>query len=165
MPKARYAITKPYCRGHCKPPSGSRAGPGRGLGGESLEAADTFKRYWVHIQGGFLVMAEITHMLPANICRQFVFVITTTANTRWMVENFQLICYSQWVNATSQYNNSGSSRCSKWRNDQTLLAPCARNKRLQRKMTTGPFICKVTGGGGGLGWGSPKNICLLGGQR
>ena len=100
-------------------------------------------------------------MLPANICRQFFFVITTTANTCWMVENFQLICYSQWVNATSQYNNSGSSRCSKWRNDQTLLAPCARNKRLQRKMTN---IYKVTGGWENL-WGHPKNICLLGGSK
>ena len=60
-----------------------------------------------------------------------------------MVQNFQLICYSQRVNATSQYNDSGSSRCSKWPNGcksdgcsgETLLAPCTRKKRLQRKMT------------------------------
>ena len=36
----------------------------------------------------------------------------------YLVENFQLICYSQRVNATSQYNDSGSSRCSKWPNDR-----------------------------------------------
>ena len=62
-------------------------------------------------------MAEITRILAANICGQFCFVITTTASTRCLVENFQLICYSQRVNATSQYNDSGSSRCSKWPND------------------------------------------------
>ena len=58
-------------------------------------------------------MAEITRILGANICRQFFFVITTTASTRCLVENFQLICYSQRVNATSQYNDSGTSRGSK----------------------------------------------------
>ena len=56
-------------------------------------------------KGGFPVMAEITHILPANICRQFFFVITTTASTRCLVQNFQLICYSQQVNAASQYND------------------------------------------------------------
>ena len=35
----------------------------------------------------------------------------------WQVRNFQLICYSQRVTATSQYNDSGSARCSKWPND------------------------------------------------
>ena len=86
-------------------------------------------------------MAEITRILAANIRRQFFFVITTVASTRCLVQNFQLICYSQRVNATSQYNDSGSSTCSKMaeRSDgcsgQTLLAPCTRKKRVQRKMT------------------------------
>ena len=65
-------------------------------------------------------MAEITRILGANICRQFSFVITTTASTRGLVENFQLICYSHRVNATSQYNDSGTSRGSKWLNDRTV---------------------------------------------
>ena len=34
---------------------------------------------------------------------------------------FQLVCYSQRVNATSQYNDSGSSRCSKWSNDRMVV--------------------------------------------
>ena len=38
----------------------------------------------------------------------------------WQVQNFQLICYSQRVNATSQYNDSGSARCSKWPNDRMV---------------------------------------------
>ena len=62
-------------------------------------------------------MAEITRILAANIRRKFSFVITTTASTRCLVENVQLICYSQRVNATSQYNDSGRSRCSKWPNN------------------------------------------------
>ena len=45
-------------------------------------------------------MAEITRTFAANIPRQFFFVITTTESTRCLVENFQLICYSQRVNAT-----------------------------------------------------------------
>ena len=45
-------------------------------------------------------MAEITRILAVNICRQFFFVTTSTASTCCMVENFQLICYSQRVNAT-----------------------------------------------------------------
>ena len=79
-------------------------------------------------------MAETTR-------RQFFFVASTTASTRCLVQNFQLICYSQRVNATSQYNNvavrdvqngrTGWDRCS----GETLLAPCTREKRLQRKMT------------------------------
>ena len=86
-------------------------------------------------------MAEITRILTANIRRQFSFVITTAAITRCLVQHFQLICYSQRVNPTSQYNDSSSSTCSKCPNDldgcsgQTLLAPCIRKKRLQRKMT------------------------------
>ena len=51
-------------------------------------------------------MAKINGILAANICRQFFFVINTAARTRCLVENFQLIYYSQRVNATSQYNHS-----------------------------------------------------------
>ena len=65
-------------------------------------------------------MAKITRILTTNICRQFFFVITPTASTRCLVENFQLICYSQLANATSQYNDSGSSRCSKWTKDRMV---------------------------------------------
>ena len=46
-------------------------------------------------------MAEITRRLAVNIRRQFFFVIASTASTRCLVQNFQLICYSQRVNATS----------------------------------------------------------------
>ena len=59
-------------------------------------------------------MSEITRILAANIRGQFFFVMSTAASTRCLVQNFQLICYSQRVNATSQYNDSGSSTCSKW---------------------------------------------------
>ena len=55
-------------------------------------------------------MAEITRILAANTRTQFFFVITTTTSTSCLVQNFQLICYSHRVNATSQYNDSGSSR-------------------------------------------------------
>ena len=85
-------------------------------------------------------MAEITSILAAKIPRQFFF-ITTTASTRCLVQNLMLICYSQRVNATSQYNDSGISRRSKWPNDrdgcsgEILLASCTTKKRLQRKMT------------------------------
>ena len=65
-------------------------------------------------------MAEITHILAANIRKQLFFVITTTASTRCLVQNFHLICYSQRVNATSQYNDSGSSAFSKWLNDRMV---------------------------------------------
>ena len=65
-------------------------------------------------------MAEITRILTANIRRQFFFVSTTRASTRCLIQNFQLICYSQRVNAMSQYNDSGSSRCSKWQKDQIV---------------------------------------------
>ena len=66
-------------------------------------------------------MPEITRILPANTRRRFFFVITTTASTRCLVQNVQLICYSQRVNATSQHNDSGSSRCSKWPNDWMVV--------------------------------------------
>ena len=102
-----------------------------------LSVSNTIPR----LKGGFPVMAEITRILAANIPRQFFFVITTTANTPCLVQNFQLICYPQRVNATSQYNDSGSSRCSKWPKDRMVAVvkhcwlPCTRKKRLQRKMT------------------------------
>ena len=38
-------------------------------------------------------------------------------STRCLVQIFQLICYSQRVNAVSQYNDSGSS---KWPNDRMV---------------------------------------------
>ena len=66
-------------------------------------------------------MAEITRILAANIRRQFFIVITTTASMRCLVQNVELICYSQRVNATSQYNDSGNSRCSKWPNDRMVV--------------------------------------------
>ena len=65
-------------------------------------------------------MAEIARILAANIRRQFLFVIATAASTRCLVQNFQLICYSQRVNATSQYNDGGSSSCSTWPNDRMV---------------------------------------------
>ena len=71
-------------------------------------------------EGEFPVMAEITRILAANTRGQFFFVISTTASTRCLVQNFQLICYSQRVNATSQYNDSGCSRCPKWPNDRMV---------------------------------------------
>ena len=64
----------------------------------------------VRLEGGFPVMAKITHILAVNICRQFFFVINTAASTRCLVENFQLICCSQRINARSQYNYNGGSR-------------------------------------------------------
>ena len=92
----------------------------------------------IRLQADFLLWQK---SLAANICRQFFFVITAAASARNLVESFQLICYSQQVNATSQYNDSGSSRCFKMaeRSDscsgEKLLAPCTRKKTLQRKMT------------------------------
>ena len=62
-------------------------------------------------------MAEITRILAANIPG---LVINTAASTRCLVQNFQLICYLQPVNATSQYNDIGSSRCLKWPNDRMV---------------------------------------------
>ena len=60
-------------------------------------------------EGGFSVMAETTRTLAAKTRAQLFFVITITASTRCLVENFQLICYSHRLNATSQYDDSGSS--------------------------------------------------------
>ena len=65
-------------------------------------------------------MAEITRILAAKIRRQFCFVITTAASTHCLVHNFQPICYSQRVNATAQYKDSGSSARSKWPNDRMV---------------------------------------------
>ena len=79
-------------------------------------------------------MVEITRILAANIYRQFPFVITTTASTRCLVRNFQLIWYSQGVNATSQLNTT-TVVVQDVQNGRTMLAPCTRNKRLQRKVT------------------------------
>ena len=53
-------------------------------------------------------MAEITRKLAANIRRHFFFVITTAVTAHCLVENFQLLCYSQRVNATRQSDDSGS---------------------------------------------------------
>ena len=71
-------------------------------------------------------MAEITRILAANIRRQFFFVITTTVSTCCLVQNSQLICYSQRINSTPQYNDSGSSGCSKLPNDRmvTVVKHC-----------------------------------------
>ena len=86
---------------------------------------------------GFPVVSEIILKLAANICGQFFFVINTAASTHCLVQSFQLICCSQRVNTMSQYNDSGSSRCSKWpaeRSDgcsgEIFLAPCTRKNRL-----------------------------------
>ena len=65
-------------------------------------------------------MAKITRILTVNIRGQFFFTITTTANTRCLDQNFELICYSQKVNATSQYSASGRSRCSNGRTIEWL---------------------------------------------
>ena len=70
----------------------------------------------------------------------FSLVVTTTASTSRLVENFQLICCSQRVNATCQYDDSDSqvfkmAERSDGCSGETLLAPCARKKGLQRKMT------------------------------
>ena len=51
------------------------------------------------IKGGFPVVAEITHILAANISRQFFFVITTTGSTRCLVQNFQLITFALYKRA------------------------------------------------------------------
>ena len=101
-------------------------------------------------------MAEITRILPAYICRQFFFFITTTASTRCLDQKFQLICYSLRVNATRHITTTVvvqavqliAERLDSW-SGETLLAPCTRKKRLQRKMTedyywTGVLACSVS---------------------
>ena len=65
-------------------------------------------------------MAEITRKFALNTRRQLFFVIITSASTRCLVENFRLICYSQWVNAMWQYFNSGRSSLSKWLYDRMI---------------------------------------------
>ena len=80
-------------------------------------------------------MAKITCILATNICRQFFFVIATAVSTHYLTENFQPICYSQRVNAMSQYNDSGSLRCSDGCSGEILLAHCTRKKMPQRNMT------------------------------
>ena len=59
-------------------------------------------------------MAKITRILAVNIRRQFFFVITTRESTHSLVQNFQLICYSQQIHPASKYEDSGSSSCSEW---------------------------------------------------
>ena len=82
-------------------------------------------------------MADITRKLAANTRRQFFFVITNIVSTRCLIENFELICYSQRVNATWQYDEilfkmTEKSDCF---SGETLLAAHAGMKGLQRKMT------------------------------
>ena len=48
---------------------------------------------------------------------------------------------------------------------KTLLAPCASNKRLQRKMTKGLLIYKVGGAGGIYGAGSTKKYLSIRGVK
>ena len=83
-------------------------------------------------------MAEITRILAADIRRQFFFVIITATSIRCLVQNCQLICYSQRVKATSQQWEFKMFKMAK-RSDvcsgETLLVPCTREKRLQRKLT------------------------------
>ena len=98
-------------------------------------------------------MAKITRILAANI--------------RCLVQNFQLICYSQRVNATSQYNDSGSSTCSKWLNDrdgcsgERFLAPCTRKKKLQRRMTNDYYWIGVQENVGMFSKSYSDRNCLL----
>ena len=85
-------------------------------------------------------MTKITRILAANICRQFFFVINTATSTRCLVENFQLVCYSQRVNTrhnttTVVVQDVQNAERSDGYSGETLLAPCTRKKRLQRKMT------------------------------
>ena len=56
--------------------------------------AATVTEFWsaLIIKGRFPVIAEITHTLAVNTRRQFFFVVITTASTRCLFENFQLIC-------------------------------------------------------------------------
>ena len=91
------------------------------------------------IKGRFPVMAEITHILAANIRRQRFFVITTTASTRCLVEYFQLICYSQRVNA--RHNTTAlvvqdvqNGRTIGWLQWWSIADSLYKEKRLQRKM-------------------------------
>ena len=71
-------------------------------------------------------MAKITGILAANIGRQFFFVINTATSTHCLVENLQIICYSQRVNATPQYNEMAKrlDGCS----GEILLAACTRKR-------------------------------------
>ena len=86
-------------------------------------------------------MAEVTRKLAENIRRRSFFAIITAASNRCLVENFQLICYSQRVNAMWKYDDSGSAQFLKMveqsdgYSGETLLSRCARKKKLQRKMT------------------------------
>ena len=78
-------------------------------------------------------MAEITGILAANIRRQFFFVITTIGSTRCLFQNFQLICYSQRVNATLKYEDIGSSTCSKWPNEWNIAGSLYKEEEAAEK--------------------------------
>ena len=58
------------------------------------QAAVRLQRVTCSLKGRFPVMAEITRILAANICRQFFFVINTAASTRCLVQNFQLTIHN-----------------------------------------------------------------------
>ena len=60
-------------------------------------------------------MAGITHILAANIPRQFVFVMATLLGSKFSTN--LLFAASK---CTSQYNDSGSSTCSRWLNDRMV---------------------------------------------
>ena len=92
-------------------------------------------------KGEFPVMAKITCSLAANICREFFFVITNAASTRYLVEKFStnLLLSASKCHVTIQRQwwfemfkmAERSDGCS----GETLLAHCTRKKTLQRKMT------------------------------
>ena len=82
------------------------------------------------------MVVEITRIPSGNIYRQFFVVVTSTANTRCLVQNFQLICCSQRVNTMSQYTDSHTFKLYKVAkppvgcSGETLLASRTRKKRL-----------------------------------
>ena len=78
----------------------------------------------------FHLWNQLFNILALQVFNTLIITITT-ASTHCVVQNFQLICNSQQVNAMSKYNDSASSRCSKWPNVRMV----ARKKRLQRRMT------------------------------
>ena len=83
-------------------------------------------------------MVETTRKLAASTYKQFFFIIVATATTRWLLGNFQLICYSQRVNDTRQYLDSGSLRPSKWPNDWMVAVVKHCTLLVKRKSWIGP---------------------------
>ena len=90
-------------------------------------------------------MAEITPKLAANIRTEFFFVITTHSEYSLLCSKFSTNllfaaskCYvtiqRQW-----QFKMFKMAERSDGCSDETLLAPCTRKKRLQRKMTKGYY--------------------------